>query len=339
MSSYEAMSRYMRPSLIARTMCLLLFVLTAVLVAAGIILPHIEQPEDAVPLTQHCSTGDYVYADIAAVSDWVLRYDDSKYYTALGSDGMGYTLKLEDSVFEEMKAQHDYWCAEDENAPIPEPYRVYGHCYPLSHEDAAAMANIWQLKNAKEYYIAFGDYYINTTYSPYIELRDILWVIAIFTGLAWGMVGLVMFSKAKCFKNSRKRLERCGTFDDAALDFLSASPADKKDKLRLGRKYIFNREYGNIIPYEDVLWCYRKTAGSEIIIEIKTWTKQVYTLCVIGRSIETVDIESEEKIYKRLAEGQPEILFGYTTENALKYQEYTNIIAQATKENSKIADE
>lgn len=332
MSSYEAMTKYMRPSLIARTVCLLLFVLTAVLVVFGIVLPHIEQSEDAVPFAQNCSEGEYVYADVVAVSDWILRRNDSKYYTAISSDGVGCTIVLENSVFEEMKAQHDYWCSEEENAPMPEPYRVYGHCYPLSREDAAAMANTWDLKSSDEYYFSFGSKYINTTYSPYIELRDILWVIAIFTGLAWGMFALVVFSKSKCFKNSIKMLEQRDLAEEVALDFLSASPVDKKDKLRLGGKFIFNRDYGNIIPYEDVLWCYRKTAGSEIILEIKTWFKQVYTLGVIGRTIETVDLETEQKIYERLAAGRPEILLGYTTENALKYQEYTKIIEEAVKE-------
>lgn len=323
MQNEHDMHAYIRPG---KGTLIVIIILIAIIIAsvfAGVAAK--KKGEAAVPelfIPIHMDTGTYAYVDVIAVSDWLYKVDEATYYAVLDEEMYGYTVRLTSAQFKELAPQFEYWNDTDENAVPPAPVRLYGMVQSVNNETAEAIASIFELAGADEYYETFGDLMLNTTTSP-AEEGSALWILlALFSFIMLLCVGLPYYSIANHAKKSLARLEELGVTGIAADEFASPETQSlNKDSVRLGREFIFSKRLGVAVKYTDIEWVYRKVtryyfiAVAETLVGYAAGHKGAISFMGKGARTKKGETSPLETVATMIANANPNVRIGYSAEN------------------------
>lgn len=280
--------------------------------------------------------GVYAYIDVVAVSDWIYKTESDsvadKYYIALDSDNL-YTVNMSDMEFEAMSAQYEFGLSDDVDAPIPEPYRLYGMSETMDSELVDVMTRQFELSDADEYRELLGGYYLNTELEPVSDEGGWLLMLAFITGLAALLFMIIYLSKKKMLKKTLSRLEETNELDKVA-EQLNADDniTYPRQGITLSRDYIFSKRGKSVLRYSDIFWIYTriqrinlvKVGQSLIVNTVKHGTKAIAAIFPSSKN-EGVLEEIVDEIEKR----NPQILVGYIRDNI---DAYSRAVATARQE-------
>ena len=295
--------------------------LAVICVAAFIISPRIDSTASAREFHPNQSMrGSYAYIDVVEVSDWIYNIDNGKevYYTVRDVDNYMYTVRLSKSQFAAMSAQYAYFNrAEGDPMSEPAPYRLYGVVRKPSSEVVDAVILYWRIDSTEEYNMYFGKTYLDATSTPGSNAQAFLFIVAIVgLGIWLGLLKTVT-APAKAYKKCAAELMQSGELDNAAIEF--TDPANvilEKDKARLSGRFIFGKNTGIAVRYDDITWCYKHTltyngsTSSSLIINTRTIKK--HQLFVIPN----YDVNGMiQYVMEVISQRNPNALIGYTAEN------------------------
>ncbi|WP_314674870.1 hypothetical protein [uncultured Solobacterium sp.] len=107
--------------------------------------------------------GKYTYIDIIAIDDYSAYQGSDYYYVALDTDRLLNVVKIDQSIYNQMKEQQAYWSTRSDDTTgelAPKPYRLYGVQKYLSDEHIKAIADAYNKTNAEmRKYV--GSYYFS----------------------------------------------------------------------------------------------------------------------------------------------------------------------------------
>lgn len=268
-------------------------------------------------------TGDYVYLDVVGISDWLYDYDGVIYYSAEDEDGYLYTVRMTKSTHKKMAEQQEYWERDDEDAPMPEPYRLYGMVQKTTSSVKSDLAEMWDLTTS-EYEDYFGVMFLNATTTP-TDSANAGFLVAAFTFFIVALCFLLVnLGPNRTYKKCIRRLEELGELERAEEQLNNpGNVVIGKDRARLSSNYLFSRKTGVVVRYEDIMWCFKRIRRYNYV-QVDT-TLVIYT--PFGKNLIGIQYGRKDKnneldnamvtIYQR----NPNTLFGYTRENSKQYKE------------------
>lgn len=270
----------------------------------------------------------YAWVDVVGVSDWICGYDDGEtYYAAEDADGGLYILSIKDREYRAMSDYVDYWYRyEGEgNRKAPAPYRLYGIVTKTNGEVRSSFEESFELSSS-ELYAYFGDSYLNTTSSPGRE-----------SGGAWltgaGILALFTLIFAVANGAAKRRGKRSvDALEETGLLQSAANELDAPTNLVIGkgrsacvfsRNFIFSRNANVVLPYRDILWCYKRQQRTNFIptacmLMANTADQRSYVLLTApGRDKSGLLDQAMEQI----AAQNGDAMIGFSPENRSAYKE------------------
>ncbi len=294
-----------------------------------------ESPEAVEFYPVETPSGTYAYIDVVLVSEWLFKSDSDTYYSVMDADQCWYTVRLSDSQFAAMSTQYEYYENDDPSAPMPEAYRLYGMSATVNSTLAESMAEAWSLGGENEYHSAFGDMYLNATSSPSSDAGGILMLLAIFSGIISLIMLAIALPKRKAVKKSLAQLEALGLLDDAADQLAAPENINyAKQGLLLSRNYVFSRAGGVVLRYEDLFWCFMRIQRTNFI---KTGEFLIGNSAVCGsvslaaNPIGKKNAGTLEQIMQQIAQHNPQVLLGYTSDNIKAFNAHRKAAKQSAR--------
>lgn len=322
MDGKKKLEKYLKPSSVISGIALVLVVAMVGLIAAGFLVNQ-DDPSEAVWFTGIDNELDsYVYLDVVGVSDWLVDYGDGDevYYAAEDADGYLYLVRLTKSQFNKMKTQQAYWNGE---STTQEPYRLYGVAKKPSSDLLSTMYEVVEM-TASEYEEYFGSQYMNATTTPAKSDQAIWFVGAFFCGITALIFGAICMTPNSNFKKCVNRLEEKGQLERAAEQLESLERVTVgADVGRLSPNYLYGKNSGVVLAYEDIAWAYKKTIKQYFVtvnanLIVCTADGKEYSAINYGRNDKFKDIENT---LLKIHEKNPRALIGFTRENQLAYKE------------------
>ena len=322
MDGKKVLAKYIKPSSVISTIALILAVAMVGLIVAGIIVNQ-DDPNEAVWFTGiDNEVGEYVYLDVVGVSDWLVDYGDGDevYYAAEDAQGYLYLVQLNKSQFNKMKTQQQFWNGE---TTTQEPYRLYGVAKKPKTDLLNTLYEVVEM-TASEYEEYFGTQFINATTTPAKQDQAIWFVGAMFCGITALCLGAVTMSPNGAFKKCIKRLEENGQLERAAEQLESLERVTiGADMGRMSPNYLYGKNTGVVLAYEDIGWAYKKTIKRYFItvnaaLIVCTVDGKEYSAVNYGRNDKFGDIENA---LMNIHEKNPRALIGFTKENQKAYKE------------------
>jgi len=271
-------------------------------------------------------SGEYTYIDIVGVSDWFYKYtrraSSTYYHAAEDAEGYLYVIELTRSDYKKMTAQQEYWMRADDNAPMPEAYRVYGQAKTISSGNLSDFADAWEISTA-EFTEHLGTMYLDVGSSDENN-TNILWTS--------GSILTFVFFLALALENRKvkKNTNYCidllaskGELDAAAAELADASAVIiGNDMARTTANYLFGRKTGVVLRYDDIAYCYTGVKGSAKnmigCFFVSTKDKKNIQAANLGRlNYNAYGGQLEAAV----AEHNPNALVGNTQMNAAAYKE------------------
>jgi hypothetical protein len=324
--SKKTLEKYVKPSPVLSVIGVILLAAALVMLAMSFISSNNVQKEAGNPVlldTMNTETDAYVYVDVVGISNWLYKEDGDTYYTILDADWNMYTARVSDSDYKKMTPQFDYMMSEDEDAQMPEPYRLKGICRKATSDIRSYLSQSWEIKTS-EYTTLFGTMYLDATSKPGDDVF-FMWLVGV---LLSGLFSLVFFTISipanVNFNRCVKALERENLLDQAANE-LENPEIEKigKDCGRLSRRFLYGKGTGAVIPYSDIQWIYRREVKRYAVITVNVQlvvaTNKINEMVVLNFSGKNKD-EEFMKIYATVAQQNPEVLVGFTGENKRQYQ-------------------
>lgn len=325
MESAQTIKKYIGPKKISVIGAWVLLVATIACIVGGVAIGWIQQQQNKGRAEQwyvnDSKKGSIAYLDIVGVSDWLVKYgDDTVYYSAEDAEGYLYTVRLTKAQYRAMKEQQKYWEREDDNAPIPAPYRVYGKVSGITSTIRSDLCEAWDITK-EQYDDAFGKTFLNCANTEN-DYGVGFYVFAFLFGIFALCLFLANGSTNRAVKKSLKRLEELGLVDRAAQQLEQPVVSCKKDQGRITSEFLFGKGTGVAMSLKDVHWAYRKTMRTNFVptndmLMVGDGRKAPITAVNLGR-------HDEEDINKLLIEinvRNPEALLGYSNENIKAYRE------------------
>lgn len=322
MDGKKTLKKYLKPSSVISVIALVLVVAMVGLMIAGIAMNQ-EDPEEAVWFTGiDNENGEYVYLDVVGVSDWLVDYGDGDevYYAAQDTDGYLYLIQLTKSQFNKMKTQQQFWNGE---TTTEEPYRLYGIAKKPKTDLLNTLYEVVGM-TASEYEEYFGTQYMNATTTPAKQDQAVWYIGAMFCGFIALFLGLVGLTPNGAFKKCVKRLEEKGQLERAAEQLESLERVTiGADVGRLSPNFLYGKNTGVVLAYEDIAWAYKKNIKRYFItvsasLMVCTPDGKEYAAVNYGRNDKFNDIENA---LMKIHEKNPKTLIGFTRENQLAYKE------------------
>lgn len=325
MESEQTLKKYIGPSKAAKIGAWVLLAATIACIVGGLVISFVQQQQRKGRAQQwyvnDSPKGSIAYLDIVGVSDWLVKYgDDTVYYSAEDAEGYLYTVRLTKAQHRAMKEQQKYWEREDENAPIPAPYRVYGKVSGITSTIRSDLCEAWDMTK-DEYDEYFGKTFLNCTNTA-SDNGAFLYIFA----FLFGIFALCLFinngSINRAAKRSLKRLEELGLTDRAAQQLEQPVASCKKDQGRITAEFLFGKGTGVAMALKDVRWAYRKTMRTNFVptndmLMVGDGRRGAFMAVNLGR-------HDEEDINQLLIEinvRNPETLLGYSSEAIKAYRE------------------
>ena len=315
----KSMKAFVRPAAGARIAAAAVWVLALALFAAAAAAGSRDEGDPALFRPFDSEEGSYVYLDIVGVSDWVFRSGSDTYYMVLDGDGRAYCARLTDAQFGGLGEYNRYW--NEVIGTAPAPYRLSGLCSGIWPDMRTSMAGAWDMEE-DEFTDWFGDRYLDATTSPGEQAQAMWLVFGFFALLAGVILAAVTVPAQTAERRCLKRLEQTDRLDAAAADFGAASgPETPSGPVLLGRSFLFVRRGGAIVPYSDILWCYKRVTHTNFFITMET-----AVVCTADRRTWSLGgarsrLSTADSVLAALAERCPNARFGFSKENRAWYKE------------------
>lgn len=254
---------------------------------------------------------------------------DLKSYIVSDKNNVLYIIDINKKDFSKFQEIWDYMYAEEEPEKIPDPVTVYGKTKLIDSELKKLAISYYnevleeEVLTNSNFETAFGRYYLDT----YEEFTDTYLFSGIITGGIFGVIGLVFVITFVLQKNkTKKMLAKYNEDMDKILNAIDNESCyyNKKTKVYFTDTCIVSYVRGlEIIPYEDIVWIYpheyRYRGSVTKSIYVITKDSKVHIISQLGITKKTSVIFDEE--YTSLINRVPEVLLGYSKENALKAKE------------------
>ena len=305
-----------KPAIMALGLLLLLATLGGIFMALRAHAQELPEPTpfDALEGEEHS----YSYIDVIGVSDWIYTYDDATYYILENTDFLLNVGRLSDGEFARLKHQNDYW---NDLTDVERPVRLTGVTLAMTSTMKDNFMDVWELTGEEfDDYFGYRSFYAGTT--PREENVSMWTGISMMLGLfsAFILVGCgISLSREYC---ALKRLEEAGQLPQAAEELESSlTERVRKDRLRLGARYVFGRHVGLAAPWEDVLWCYERVTRYYGIV-----AGHVLVICTADGKSHAIDFgrNGEEEllgVMETIHARNPRALFGFNRENRRAWKE------------------
>ncbi len=321
MDAKKKIMEYIQAKKGMRITALVLTILTVACLIGGVLVTFVLNRMGAIPFIPEDKAYDkQAYVDIVGISDWVYRYGDNIYYCAIDADGYFYTLRMSSSEHSKLAAQQKYF--EDEDAPEPEPYRLFGVVKPLGATARKNLAEWWEVSQT-QYTEAFGEALLDVNESKGTKIGIFFFVGAFFCfifALVFGIDALITQSRAK---KHIQALEEKGLLERAAAQLDTPELTIGKDIARLTEGFYFGRGVGVALPYQDILWCFQRTTkrngmvtGTSLILNTLN-KKEIPGINLSGKDKDNYIPQAMMVI----AQHNPNTLLGYSRENINAYKE------------------
>lgn len=244
--------------------------------------------------------GKYTYIDIIAIDDYSAYQGSDYYYVAVDTDRLLNVVKIDQSIYNQMKEQQAYWSTRGDDTTgelAPKPYRLYGVQKYLSDEHINAIAGAYNKTNAEmRKYV--GSYYFSNGVECNKKNKNIEKTIA------------YLESTGRLYKAWNELQTYLQTYRDSYCVILD--------------NYVVSKQNGMMRPYEDILWAYHYVMRRNFVVVNQ------YALCrlVDGDKMELTPLGfgkkgAIEEILNTIAMKNPSVLLGYTNENQRAYNEMT----------------
>lgn len=164
---------------------------------------------------------------------------------------------------------------------------------------------------------------------------DSIWMLggiaAIFVGVYYLLRALTVDLPAiRRGKKSLERLRQSGQLEQAAQELSTGGDLTiGRDKTLFTEHFLFGRQNGTAICYEDILWAYKSRFTQRVVgIPVKTVdsltvsTASQKKLCAVNMGKRDKKNELDAAL-ARIYEKNPKVLMGYTKENQQAYRELT----------------
>lgn len=326
MDSKKTLAKYLKPSPVLNIIAIVLAVAAVVMLVMGFVISADDKANMGEPTlfdAVDSRIDEYTYLDVVSISNWLYKIDGSVYYVASDAEGYYYTVKVSDSEYGKMSAQYDYYMSDDPDAKMPAPYRLVGMATIANKDLKDTIAECVGLE-AYEYEDYLGEMYLDATEEPGSD--------SFFGGLAgclmFGVFALLFFVLALpgtlTFNKCVKALEEANLLDRAAAE-LESGEFEKigNDCGRLSRNFFYGKKTGIVVPYSDIQWVYRRnvkqyfviTVNVSLILSTLTLDQQI-ALNFAGKNRD----EEFNKIFRTIAQNNPNVLIGFTGENQREYK-------------------
>lgn len=327
MDSKNILAKYLKPSAAIKIIGIVLVIASVAMLLMGIlsasgVMANTGKPEafDSFESKQ----GDYVSLDVVGISDWIYKTDGVTYYVALDKWDYAYIVRVSDSQLKKMDDQNDYFMEED--AAMPRAYELKGVARKLNTSDRNEIASVFDIPSyeSEDY---FGVMYLDATSTPGSDAMA-LWMVGFIISLVLGLVFLLIGLPGSLnFKKCIANLEERGLLDAAAAELESeACQKVGKDCARLGRQFFFGKKSGMVLPYSDIQWLYRQnvkrnfiTVAVNLIVSTNKLNQKVMLTYNGGNRDEELN-----KVFMAVAQNNPNVLLGYSSENQKAYKERKN---------------
>ena len=270
--------------------------------------------------------GKYTYIDIIAIDDYSAYQGSDYYYVAVDSDRLLNVVKIDQSIYNQMKEQQAYWSTRGDDTTgelAPKPYRLYGVQKYLSDEHINAIAGAYNKTNAEMRKYVGSYYFSNGVESNKDTVRVLFLVGSVFT-IGGAVSAFECNKKNKNIEKTIAYLESTGRLYEAWNELQTYLQTHKDSYCVILDNYVVSKQNGMMRPYEDILWAYRYVMRRNFVVVNQ------YALCrlVDGDKMELTPPGfgkkgAIEEILNTIAMKNPSVLLGYTNENQRAYNEMT----------------
>lgn len=311
MDRNSQMYRFFAPSKSYIAILAVVFVLFIGSVAGAVIKDHQPIP-DPVQMTIDAPSGQYSYIDVQLMTTWVLKVTgDSSYtyYEAVDTDGNWFVVRLTDREYEGFRDIVEYSYSDDANAPVPAPIRLPGVTHTFPSDDAKNLAEMYNVPTS-EYYEGFGHTYLDGYQRP--GGGSAFYAAAIVFGTVLLTLAISFGIRQSHSKKSLRALE--GT--NAEAEFVSATALRFDSQgLVLTDHYLFSKETGLAMPYEDLVWVFSSDLRYMFIPIGKSLKACLLDGRCVALSAKNLNDMVINELYSVLAAKYPLLLTGFSSEN------------------------
>lgn len=260
----------------------------------------------------------YSFIDVQYMNDWFCSYNGKRFYIVWDEQDAPYIAALRSEHLEQLEDIAVYTETGAWQSPFvspPEPVRIHGYGIRYSSELSDLFADSLGFDDVRSLEEAFGTRMLDATVAPNEDLKYILLTVSIFLFLGTLILGTLAISCSLGCRRSLEYLEAKGAVDEAYDEATSESTLLlQKGRLRLGKRFMFLLQHGQIIEYPMITWCYANISDKDSSVIVKT---------INGLSFDLARGEESKLLYDEL-ESRNEcgsILFGYNLDNQKEYLE------------------
>lgn len=324
MDSKKTLEKYLKPSGVITIIGWILLIASVAMLVMGILSSGDANTAAGSPEKfdkNDSETGAYAYVDAVGISDWVYKIDSKTYYVVLDKRHNAYVVRVKDSELKKMDDQNAYFMEND--AAMPKAYTLKGVVRKLSVDDRNEIAGCFDMSSAKGK-TTFGTMYLDATATPGDDAFA-LWLVGFILCFTFGLIFVLISLPASAnFKKCIRNLEARGLLDAAAAE-LESGEYEKvgKDCGRLSRRFFFGKNSGMVLPYTDIQWIYRQNVKRYFItlnVNLIVSTLDLNQKILLSYNGKNRD-EELNKVFVAVAQNNPNVLLGFTSENQKAYKE------------------
>lgn len=323
MDSKKTLAKYLKPSGAVTIIGWVLVIASVVLLVMGILSSGDANIAAGKPekFDRHYSEkGAYAYVDAVGISDWLIKDDGKVFYLVLDKNNDACVVVVSNSEFKKMDDQNEYFM---ENTAMPKAYTLKGVVKKLNIDDRNDIGSFFDVPTYQSE-MALGSVYLDTTATPGDDAFA-LWLVGFILCFMFGLIFILISLPASVnFKKCVRNLEARGLLDAAAAE-LESGEYEKvgKDCGRLSRKFFFGKNSGMVLPYTDIQWIYRQNVKRYFItlnVNLIVSTLELNQKILLSYNGKNRD-EELNKVFMAVAQNNPNVLLGYTSENRKAYKE------------------
>ena len=324
MDSKKILEKYLKPAAALKIIGWILVIASVAMLAMGILSASGATGAAGSPEKFHIEDtekGTYAYIKAVGISDWIYKVDGNTYYVVLDKNDNAYVVRVSDSQFKKMGDQNEYFMEDD--SVMPKAYELTGIARKLTKNHRDEIASVFDIPSYRSEDV-FGTMYLDATSTPGDDAFA-LWLVGFIVCFVLGLIFLLICLPASGnFKKCMALLEERGLVDMAAAELESGEYEQVgKDCARLTRQFFFGKNSGMVLPYGDIQWLYRQnvkrnfvTVNVNLIVSTNKLNQKVM-LSYNGRNRD----EELNKVFMTVAERNPNVLLGYSSENRKAYKE------------------
>ncbi len=327
MDERRSLLNYIGPGPVLVLVCVLL--LAATLTCAFYTPPAVEYvPQypppvpSGTPLFDSAEDGAPAILDTIAVSDAIcIGADERLYYAAENDFHNFYIVCISGETYALMGPQRDLWISPDAPASF---IRLTGVRTPIPEEVKQGFLEVFAMEEAV-FDSTFGTSCLveeipvvpDNSRSPVWTVCAVIFALG-FLATAAALLAVLLPAWAALV-----RLEEREVLSDAAQQLGGETRELRGGRFRLSKDFLFGGRIGLAAVWEDVVWCYERSLslGSSAlchVLVIRTADGKAHRVLFPGNSIREL-----RRIANTLNERNPQMLWGFSPENAAAWKERT----------------